>query len=345
MDLETLSVEQLPELSHFLAEVFRVPLEAAFLTPKMLQWKYYYPREDWQTPRNFVLRQGGRIVAHAGLWPVSVERPHGVSRGAHLIDWAGHPKAPGVGVLLLRMLLEHCDFLLTIGGSEATRAILPRIGYRLCGHEVAYARPLRPWRAVRNSLPSHWRGWARIARNLYWSMAPVPPLPRHWTVVEGQRGDSMIERTLTEVRASVPAPVRSRAAIEQMLVCPDASARFFQLRTDGHPRGYFVLSEVQGQVRLADLRVSGEDASVWRSALAVATRTALANPAAKELAADAALPLLRRALETTGFRSRYRLPVFLLDPKETLGREPSLYLQMLDGDAAYLITPGAMTRT
>src|ERR1041384_1289592 len=98
------------QLIEFLTRVFAAAPDAAFVMPSVLRWKYWAPRLDWPDPRSFVIEKGGRIVAHAGLWPVTVRTGAGTERGVHMIDWAADPQAPGVGVLLLQRLTKSYDF-------------------------------------------------------------------------------------------------------------------------------------------------------------------------------------------------------------------------------------------
>jgi hypothetical protein len=54
-----------------------------------------------------------------------------------------------MGVMLVRKVLPNAAFLLSIGGSEATRAIMPKIGFATIGQLPVYARPIRPFYQLR----------------------------------------------------------------------------------------------------------------------------------------------------------------------------------------------------
>lgn len=344
MKLDAVSDSQLSEVSQFLAAAFHETSSAPFLTATMLRWKYLYPRPDWPQPRSFVLRDDADIVAHAGIWPVVVAWPQRELRGAHIIDWAGSTNSPGAGVLLLRMLSEQLDFLLTIGGGTATRNILPRVGYRLIGHDDAFVRPLRPWRALQ-SLPSRdWKSGLRFLRNLRWSLARVPPIPRQWTVSEWTPESQPLEDVIPQRCGTIVMPRREPAAVYHLLACPEAVVRVFIVERDRRPCGYFLLSRVLGQMRLADLRVDSDSSTDWVVAAALATRTALTDPLAFELVADASAPPLRAALHACGFVSRQQLPVFIYS-RQVLPEDLRPHFQMIDGDAAHLATPATPLRS
>src|ERR1700691_5918774 len=87
-------------LIEFLTRAFATDRKANFLNPAMLRWKYWDPRGDFAEPRSFVMERDGQIVAHVGLWPVTVRTGARVEHGIHAMDWAAAPQAPGAGVTL-----------------------------------------------------------------------------------------------------------------------------------------------------------------------------------------------------------------------------------------------------
>jgi hypothetical protein len=124
-----------------------------------------------------------------------------------------------------------------------------------------------------------------------------------------------------------------------MLRCPAADVSYFELLHNARPEGYFVLSRVGGQIRLADLRVLSENQADWTSACAVAVRAAERDPNGCELMTQTSDPRARVALEANGFRARGEVPIFVLDPGNLLGDFTHISLGMLDDDSAYLRFP------
>jgi len=88
-----------------------------------------------------VVRDGKerRIVAHAGVWPVTVRNGASRERGVHMIDW-GRTGGAGAGVSLLQRLTKEYDFVYSIGGSETTQSVLPRFGFRTVAEAPIWAR-------------------------------------------------------------------------------------------------------------------------------------------------------------------------------------------------------------
>ncbi len=101
-------------------------------------------------------------------------------------------------------------------------------------------------------------------------------------------------------------------------------------------RGYFVLSEVAGQTRIADLRLNVEDADSWNAACILAARAAAEIPETCEIVAGFSTTPVEESLEKMGFRLRQTLPIFYYDPRKLLRSVPSLRLSLLDGDGCFM---------
>ena len=150
-------------LSEFLTRMFSA--NAGLVSSSMLRWKYWVPREDWPEPRSFCMERDGRIIAHVGLWPVTVQNGTKRERGVHAMDWAADPHARGAGWALIKNLTRTFDFVYGIGGEEITRAILPKLGFRTVAEALTWARPascaIARARCVLPLLIVEQRSWAR----------------------------------------------------------------------------------------------------------------------------------------------------------------------------------------
>jgi hypothetical protein len=249
-----------------------------------------------------------------------------------VIDWAAIPQAPGSGVLLFRKFAALAETLLAVGGSDETRSILPKIGFRRVGELSTYARPVRPFRQFLMRPANQWRSDARLARNLVWSRAPLAGLPGSLSAVRVEKFGAI---PLPEPSAEFTPARRSPDLLNYMLACPGAAFSGFVIREGGQARGYFVLSRAGGQTRIADLWTSGE----WPAAVSLAAREAARDRATCEVTAVASVEPLRRAIEANGFQGRGAAPVFLYDPGGLLATAPPLDVQLLDGDECYLNNP------
>ena len=121
--------KDLPALSKFLVRVYKFEPSDFHFDPRLLEWKYLYPRAGWQGGRSYLFERGGEIVAHGGICPVSFRLPTGRTVSGHVIvDWAADSRTPGVGVMMYRKLMQTASTSFAIGGEPDTRKPLIKIG-------------------------------------------------------------------------------------------------------------------------------------------------------------------------------------------------------------------------
>jgi hypothetical protein len=329
-----------PAIADFLLSVFQSAPGAPFVDPALLEWKYYVPHPDWEGSRSFVLRQGNQIVAHGCLFPVTLLESGRATAAHHLIDWAARRDVPGAGLRLVRELARLSPVLLTIGGSVQTRQILPKIGYRGYGAMEIYARVVRPWLQFRTDpFRRGWKAPLRVLRNLAWSRSRIPaPLPEWSAERIASFDDSCAPLLAGRAAGAFVSPRRTSELLHYLLRCPAADLSAYLLRRGQVPRGWFLLSRIAAQVRIADLWVDAESPEEWRSAFTLAMRAA-AGPGICEVTAAASIPPAAQALRENGFRRREVEPVFLYDPRKLVAEDALLNLTLLDGDAFYRQSP------
>jgi hypothetical protein len=327
---------EVAELRRFLAAAFGTPDTAPFLDGPLLEWKYFCPRPGWSGPRSYLLRQGRDIAAHGCAHPVRFLTPAGEVTSTRIIDWAAAGGAPGAGVLLFRKFAALADTLLAVGGTRETQAILPRIGFERVGELRVYARPVRPWRQFRARPEGGWKRAARLARNAAWTMRPLAGVGAEWSAEPVTRFGSL---PLPGPRLKMTVARRSDELLSTMLGCPSAALSGFQIRRAEAVRGYFLLSRVRGQTRIADLWIDSNAPADWRTAYSLAARAARGDPATAEVMAAACDPFECAAIQANGFVARGAEPVFLYDPQRRLAGAPPLRITLLDGDEFYLDNP------
>jgi hypothetical protein len=327
----------MPEILSLLRETFQAQPDSPNLDPGLLRWKYFDSGPDSGNSRSYVIRKGQAIAAHACAWPIRLATPGGLVNAIQMLDWASSKKAPGFGVILARKLEEMAPVLITVGGSEATHEVLPKIGFARYASFGYYARVLRPWRQFLTRPSEGPKALPRLIRNMLWSRSPIPST-RDWSS-QAARPDPDLLARLDAQAAAYPRSIYSVAFLGFMLRCPGTPIRYFSLIKDGSVQGYFLLTRVGGQTRLADLRILSTQLDDWISACAAMVHAACQDPDACELVATAPLPLVAMALEKTGFRSRGSLPVFVRDPRQLLSAAGQIQLSMLDDDSAYLNYP------
>jgi hypothetical protein len=322
--------DSLPEIAAFLRGVYHASSDSPNFNPDLLAWKYYQPGPEWEGSRSFVLRKEDAIVAHGSVWPVRLATPAGTVMAVRVLDWAS--SAPGTGVALMNQIGKRADVVLGVGGSEDTLRVLPAMGFKHRGTARIYARVLRPWRQFCTRTFDGSRAIPRLLRNTRWSRLPLAAATG-WTFAPAAPS------AFDGGAGGYPESRHSAGFLEFMLRCPGAAMSFFSLSKNGLPQGYFVLSRVGGQCRLADLRIRTDKPDDWIAAYATAVSVAARDPQSCELATYASVPLVCQAVEANGFRMRGEMPVLALDRKNLLGDAAHLHLGMLDDDSGYLNNP------
>jgi hypothetical protein len=301
--------QEADRIREFLAGVFHLSTTAPPFDPKLIHWKYYQPRPDWDGSRSYILERNGQIVSHGCVWPMPFVTASGKIPACQIIDWAATPGVPGAGMLLRREVEKMVAVSVAIGGSPDSRKVIPGSGYATVGSFRKYVRIVRPFRQFRHRAEKQtWRNLAKLARNAAWSATPVSPLPEDWSV------HPIMAQAFVPPAADFVATARSPELYRYLLGCPSGSLSAFVLRKGGRDAGFFLLNEIDGQTRIADLQ-----ASDWREAVLAATAMAAAIPETCEIVANTSLGALGGALGQAGYRLRGEQPVFLLDRSKALG--------------------------
>jgi hypothetical protein len=287
----------------FLASIFGVTTDATFLRADIFDWRYFQPRPDWDGPRSWVVKIEGQIVAHIGVWPLTLRTPTGPVTFVHPLDWAASPAFPGAGILLFRSFLRRTGTVLGLGGSEQSKRLLPSLGFEKLGKVDIYAKWLVRHRLRANTrLATVARQGMRLARKLIfrplaerqfdgWAAVSVSVFPRQL--------DEVIDRSESGEHSFLWTGVQS---LNFVLTCPIRSCKGFLLYQNGRLRGYFILSRPGNQSRIADLRVDSISPEDWNAAYLVATECAKDDPDAHEVTAYSSTELVKGALEAQGFR-------------------------------------------
>lgn len=324
----------LPDITRFLVSIFGNGLPPSLLDPRFLDWKFFLPRPDWDGARSYIVRQDQQIAAHVCVWPLTFMAGAREIRSCHLVDWAASPAAPGAGSAIYQHLMQLSGTVIAVGGSEHARRVLPRLNFRPHGNLEVYARVVRPWKQFCSRPPtSGWKDWARLCRNTLWSLKQLRE-KSGWSATPMRLADARWDALQTAV--SVCRTRKSAEVLNYILQCPAARCSLFYLLHDGQARGYFVLSQLGGQCRIADLHVCSERERAWRAAFRTAARTAAASPDTFEITAASSLPWLSHILNEDGFRLRNLKPIMLFDPESKFADTPPWHVQMIDSDAFFL---------
>lgn len=335
MNFRSTTPAEREQIRQLLLEVFHANDDAQFVERRHLDWKYYIERDDWPASRSVAMLDRDDIVAHACAWPFTVLWKGEKVRGFHPIDWAARQSIPGAGSLLLREMRKLSPLSLSIGGTEAGRKAILNSGYRPSGDMKFYARPLRPWLQARTHQRRNWKLAARFARNLLWNARRPAAAAAGWTSLRVQARE-MPPEVFPVSNTHVTACLRDAGLFRYYEQCPIAHHELHLVKKLGEPKGYFLLSLVPGQVRVADAWMRSGDVDEWEALYRLAAAAAANQEGIAEITAASVLPAGQSALEQAGFRLYQALPVMLFDPNKILKGAPPVHFQMIDNDFSFL---------
>jgi hypothetical protein len=329
-----------PEIRDFLLKIFEADLDLNSFRPEVLHWKYFAPHPDWQGSRSYLLKNDGKIAAHASVWPIRLTNAGPETKGIHLLDWAASKSTPGAGIQMVRRAAEMGDVLIAIGGSAYTREILPKFGYKRGGELKRYVYVPRPWKQLRTSRRYNWKTPLRFLRNAASTIKRIPEPPSGWQATQVARFDASIEQILERPSIALrPRSIRTAAALNYVLDCPAAKFTGFAVSDGKRPRGYFVLVKVGRQARIADIQVDADHPQEWGPICRLAARVACQDPDVCEVIVGTSRTEVGESFEQLGFWARRIEPIFYYDPRKLIDPAVRFELSLIDNDFAFFYNP------
>jgi len=332
---------ELGDVMRFLRTVFGVGENHRVFQADVLRWKCFTPHPFWDGSRGYALRYKADIAAFGCLVPCRFLTESGTVASCNVIDWAASKAVPGAGIILYRHIQGLTGTMMNIGGTGEARSVLPKIGFQVRAERHSYTRVVRPWRHFRQARHRDWKSPLRLARDYRELGRAAEAAGRALTVrrVQGFEGvpaeafpDPSVMRQVVCARTS--------ESLRYYLACPAAKMDAIVLERDHTPVGYFLLSRVGCQCRIADLWIRSPDQQAWAEAYAVATAAARMDPRTTEVSAAASSPLQNDALQRAGYRRTHTEPVFVLDPDRRLGDRNDLAVSLLENDGFYWSSNG-----
>ena len=335
LELRALPESERARLRRFLRDVFQSAEDALFIEPAQMHWKYWEPHPNWTGSRSYAyVDDSEEIVAHACAWPFNLRTTEATLAGIHPIDWAAGMKVPGAGALLLRQIRALRDISCCIGGTEIAQKVILQSGFKPVTTMQLLARPLRPLRQVLNHQRRNWKLPARLLRNTTWTMRAAS-VPTGWTAEPVHPADIPGD-LLPSPAPGLAVAVRSAALFEYLLKCPSAKYQLWLVRDGNVPCGYFLLSFVPGQARVADAWIASTKDESWLALYALSVQVALRDATVAEITTCATLVEAFTGAAACGFRPYTGLPVMLFDPKKYLAPVNRFHIQLIDNDMSFL---------
>ncbi len=148
-------------------------------------WRWKYRFASGERPAAFYWQdEEGCILGFIGLMRTALESAGSSEPAAWFVDWHVAPQGGvGVGLGLLRKAEADAGMLLTLQGSDDTRKILPRLGWKQVEAASTWVRALSgrfAAAAMGRRLPAGLRGAASLgapAASVLLRLSSPPPLP------------------------------------------------------------------------------------------------------------------------------------------------------------------------
>jgi hypothetical protein len=320
----------------FLRTVFGVGESHRMFQADVLRWKCFAPHPFWEGSRGYALRYKNEIAAFGCVVPCRFLTGSGTVASCNVIDWAASKAVPGAGIMLYRHIQGLTGTMINIGGTADARNVLPKIGFQARADIQHYTRVLQPWHHFRMADRKDWKSPLRLARD-YRELGRAPQAAglaltaRRVSSFDGAPAEVFPDPSIT--RQIVCA--RTPESLGYFLACPAAKVEAYLLDRDRTPAGYFLLSRVGRQCRIADLWIRSADRQAWAEAYAAATVAARTDPHTTEVTVATSSSLQTGALEQAGYRRTHTEPVFVLDPGRLLGDRNDLAVSLLENDGFY----------
>jgi len=323
-------------ITKLMRHVFNMPAGHPMLARDQMHWKYWRDIPEWSGSRSFVSERDGAMVAHGAVVPLTCIWGGQRLRMVNLIDWAARKQFAGAGITLLKRIGQMVDGIFVAGGTDATRSILPALGFKIIGNASRFMRPARLFARLPDAVHSQ-IGAARFARNVLFAAIRGPS----GRLAEGWQARRITPTELDPQVLSGPCVSsdmarfeRTPSAIAYLLDCPAAPGELFLVERRGLPAGYFVLSIAAKQCRIAECSVNSDDPADWQALFQLAFQRAKEHSQVGELAAVANRVVEIDAFKHSGFRKFGEVPL-----QSWLRRgspPPSVRYQLADGDAVFL---------
>lgn len=99
------------------------------LPSDIIEWKYFDRGFSPGRERGYAWVRDGHVQGIIGMIPFRLRRAGELTDCAWTCDWfvESPTRNPGVGVVLLKSAVERAGLLVTVGGNEATRRLVPRL--------------------------------------------------------------------------------------------------------------------------------------------------------------------------------------------------------------------------
>jgi hypothetical protein len=334
---------QVAGLSEFLRRGLWTPgTSDEFARPEVLRWKYFGERGSSNIPRSFVVSDGERIEAHAGLIPTAFGLPgFAETEALHIVDWLTSQEGAALGAVLMMRAFTLAPVAYALGCTPAAARVLLRAGYEIVADVPLYHRVIRRtkggvWKQLHGGAAGA-GGLALLGIDLAQSLRRLPEgqVLRLRTVEKfGQEVLEMLSQSKVEVTCSS----RVAKVLNHYLAFPGQVFHGFLFESNGL-QGFGILNVIDRPgvrlARIVECFLNSTDPSLWRDATGLLTSEAIKR-GADLVSAYGSTNWMAEGLRKAGFFRRGKTPFYLRDPKKLISRSRPFHLTHLEADLSYI---------
>lgn len=272
MKIRSTTSQDFEPLKEFLSGIFDLPQDSPLLSRTLLDWKYWEPHPDFEMPRGWVAEEGGRIVAHAGIWPSTLQVGDRKLRGGNLIDWCRAPASPGAASVLRRELMKQLSFVISVGAPAHTQRRVEKEGYQLLGTVWTGVYPCAVPFSPPQSATGFARATARFVRDSWRHRIGYPRLQPEWNwrqIAPDEWGDPSLSLS-PDARF-----VHSPEYVKYLVGCPIRSTECYRICRGDELLAEIIVMSTESLLMLVASRMNDSSTSAWSAVLMVLKQIAI----------------------------------------------------------------------
>jgi hypothetical protein len=330
----------------------RVPIHPNWR--EVIEWLYFSPAIKDQTPRAFVIVDKRSVVGHIGLTLSEFTNGDQLFSVVQTENWVVNPDYK-VGLLSLRLMGEAIslgDAAIIIGGSEDTRRIIPKIGFKKQLDIDRYLKVIKPAHYLAMS-----RSGKRLLRNtgkliMFLANSPQSLLraggknnTSAYQIIENN-GHDPIDSTGSDSVVVSPSPRRvlrntlNPKFLDWYKQCPQGIVHTLKFHDEARKligQAAVLIQSRRGNcyANLVNVDANTEDSSVWSDIVDSAERF-LIDKGVTHINTVATFEPLRRALSQKNYCRVNYLPLWVRDKNNRLGNIEAWHITAIEGDLGYL---------
>ena len=304
-----------------------------------LEWLLSDPA-DSNSFRSFVaINDDNKVVGHIGYVVSKYACGKLQGTGVHPISWIVSPDCKkGIGLKLMRRVLDIGDFALIIGGTKIAQGLYPFFGFKYKFKVRVFHKILDLSRYFRFSDDAFFKkitGASYFLANFLQKKKSIPCKDK--IHLESYREEDLARQRFAD---GIFYNLQDEERIRWLLNCPLMECHAFTVKKNDNPIGIAIsyINKKTFKARLIHLSFLGHDLNLWRKVLSEIEKF-LMKKGCSAISTLASHPIYIKGLKKSGYVSnlKSRRPIFVRDQKKILRGIPvkNWHLTFFEADTGY----------